>query len=115
LESHDQSGAGTAGRGARRHPRFKLEVDIRINSKTAGVLSGRTVDFSESGISAMLKIEVPVGELVELKFSLPTGPVNVYAMVRHRNAFRYGFQFVETAASREIILAACQSLTTQQP
>jgi hypothetical protein len=88
LESHDQSGTGAAGREARRHPRFKLEVDIRISSKTAGVLTGRTVDMSESGISAILKIEVPVDEMVELKFSLPNGPVTVYAMVRHRNAFR---------------------------
>ncbi len=61
----------------------------------------------------MLKIEVPVGEMVELEFSLPNDSVTVYAMVRQRNAFRYGFQFVETPASREIILAACKSLASQ--
>jgi len=39
------------------------------------MLKGHTVDISESGISAMLKmIEVPLGEVVELDFTLPFGP-----------------------------------------
>jgi hypothetical protein len=36
---------------ARRQPRFKIEVDIRINSLKCGVLKGYTVDISESGIA----------------------------------------------------------------
>jgi hypothetical protein len=102
------------GTGARRHPRFRLEVDVRITSKTCGVLQGRSVDISESGVSAMLKIEVPVGELVELQFTLPHGPVAVYAMVRQRNAFRYGFQFTEAPEAGGIILATCKQLAVEQ-
>jgi hypothetical protein len=98
----------------RRQPRFRLEVDIRINSKTCGVLQGHTVDISESGISALLKIEVPVGEFVELRFTLPYGPVTVYAIVRQRSAFRYGFQFVESHSVHEIIQATCRSLGLEQ-
>ncbi|HEY1656870.1 MAG TPA: PilZ domain-containing protein [Candidatus Sulfotelmatobacter sp.] len=114
LEPRDQLGSSFSGREARRHRRFNLEVEIKIDSKTSGVLTGRTVDISESGISAMLKIEVPVGEMVELQFKLPNGPVSVYAVVRHRNAFRYGFQFVETPASRNMVLEACERLSAQQ-
>jgi hypothetical protein len=99
---------------ARRQPRFKLAVDIRINSKTCGVLQGHTVDISESGISALLKLEVPVGEVVELQFTLPFGPVTIYAVVRHRSAFRYGFQFVESHSVHEIIQATCRSLKLEQ-
>jgi hypothetical protein len=99
---------------ARRQPRFRLDVDIRINTKTCGVLTGRTVDISESGISALLKLEVPVGEFVELQFTLPFGPVTVYAVVRQRNAFRYGFQFVESNAVHEIIKTTCRSLELEQ-
>jgi hypothetical protein len=99
---------------ARRQPRFKLDADIRIKSKTCGVLVGRTVDISESGISALLKLEVPVGEFVELQFALPFGPVTVYAVVRQRNAFRYGFQFVESNAVHEIIQTTCRSLELEQ-
>jgi hypothetical protein len=62
----------------------------------------------------MLKLEVPVGEFVELQFSLPFGLVKVYAIVRQRNAFRYGFQFVESHAMHEIIQATCRSLALEQ-
>ncbi len=41
---------------ARGHPRLKLEVDIRINSRRCGLLKGLTIDISESGIAAMLTL-----------------------------------------------------------
>jgi hypothetical protein len=44
---------------ARRRPRFKIDVEISINSRTCGLLTGHTGDISESGIAAMLRIEVP--------------------------------------------------------
>jgi hypothetical protein len=46
---------------ARRRPRFKIEVAIRINSRKCVVLKGYTVDISESGIAAMLRIEAALG------------------------------------------------------
>jgi hypothetical protein len=98
----------------RHHPRFKLEVEINVNSRTGGLLRGRTVDISESGISALLKIEVPLGELVQLDFILPFGQVIIYAMVRQRNAFRYGFQFVESDSTKQIIRATCVDLAVKQ-
>ena len=98
----------------RRQPRFKIAVKIKVNSRTCGSLSGHTVDISRSGISAMLKIEVPLGELVELEFTVPLGTVTVYAMVRQRSAFRYGLQFVESKPAREIIEATCRQLAVEQ-
>ncbi|MGC2170883.1 MAG: PilZ domain-containing protein [Candidatus Sulfotelmatobacter sp.] len=95
-------------------PRFKLEVDISIHSRTSGLLKGHTVDISESGISAMLRIEAPLGELVELEFTVPFGPVRIYAMVRRRNAFRYGFQFVQSNLVQEVIRLECLQLATEQ-
>ncbi|MFZ0772741.1 MAG: PilZ domain-containing protein [Candidatus Sulfotelmatobacter sp.] len=116
MEAQNQPATGLSKElaDARRQPRFKLEVDIRIDSKTCGVLQGHSVDISESGISAMLKLEVPVGELVELQFTLPFGPVAVYAIVRQRNAFRYGFQFVESHSAQPVIQATCRSLRVEQ-
>jgi hypothetical protein len=100
----------------RRQPRFKIEVKITVNSRSCGRLKGHTVDISESGISALLRIEVPLGELVELEFILPFGPVGIYAMVRQRNAFRYGFQFVapNSAKEKKIIQATCRQLSVEQ-
>ena len=99
---------------ARRHPRFKIEVDIRISSRTCGLLKGRTVDISESGIAAMLPIEAPLGEVVELNFTLPDGSVRIHATVRQRNAFRYGFEFVDSAAVLDVIRRTCRDLAIDQ-
>ena len=62
----------------------------------------------------MLTVEVPVGEVVRLEFSLPSGDVEVHAMVRQRNAFRYGFQFVEASSVQQVIGRTCSQLAMEQ-
>jgi len=99
---------------ARRHPRYKIDVNIRIYARNSEVVRGRTVDISESGISALLMVEVPIGEVVRLEFSLPLGDVEVHALVRQRNAFRYGFQFVESSSTQDIIGRTCRQLAVEQ-
>jgi len=99
---------------ARRQPRFKINVGIKVNSRTCGLLKGHTVDLSESGISAILTIEVPVGEIVELEFTLPFGAVTTYAIVRQRNAFRYGFQFIDPGSASKIVHSTCRKLAIEQ-
>ena len=99
---------------ARRHPRYKLEIDVRIYPRNAQVVRGHSVDISESGISAMLRVEVPVGEVVRLEFTVPTGDVQIHALFRQRNAFRYGFQFLEAISQLEIIQRACRELAVAQ-
>ena len=98
---------------ARRHPRYALEVDICIYPRNASVARGHTVDVSESGVSAILRDEVPMGEVVRLDFDLPLGHVEVHALVRHRSAFRYGFQFMEEKSAQEIIARTCRDLALQ--
>ena len=98
----------------RRKPRFKIEVDITVGTHTRGELKGRTVDISESGIAAMLPIEAPVGEVVELNFTLPCGSVTIHAMVRQRNAFRYGFEFIDPDFVHEFIRRTCRDLAVDQ-
>jgi PilZ domain len=107
LEPENQSA------DARRHPRFKIEVDIRIQSRTCGALKGRTVDISESGVGAMLTIEAPLGEVVELSFTLPDGPVTLCATVRQKNAFRYGFEFVDLDSVHEVVRRTCRDLAVE--
>ena len=98
----------------RRQPRFNIEVDITINSRTCGILKGHSVDISESGIAAMLRIEVPLGEVVKLDFALPYGPVTIQAIGRQRNAFRYGFEFLDSNSTNEIIRRTCRDLAVDQ-
>ncbi len=110
----DHYAASPAKFDARRHPRFKLEVDISIHSRTCGLLRGHTLDLSESGVSAMLRLEPPLGEVVDLDFALPLGAVTIDAMVRQRNAFRYGFEFVASNPMREVIRRTCRDLAVGQ-
>jgi hypothetical protein len=99
---------------ARRHRRFKLEVKVRVYPRDCPVVRGDTVDISESGISAMLRLEIPVGEMVRLEFTLPFGDVELLAMVRHRTAFRYGFQFVDAGSAQDVIRRTCRQLALDQ-
>jgi hypothetical protein len=99
---------------AHRQSRFKIEVDITINSRTRDLLKGHTLDISESGIAAMLPIETPLGENVELNFTLPGGAVTIHAMVRQKRAFRYGFEFVNSDSMHELIRRTCRDLAIDQ-
>lgn len=99
---------------ARRHPRYTLEIDLRIYPRNSAVVRAHSVDISESGISAMLRDEVPIGEVVRLEFTVATGDVEIHALVRQRNAFRYGFQFLEAVSQLEIIQRACRQLAMAQ-
>lgn len=99
---------------ARRHPRYKVDIDVRIYPRNSAVVRGHSVDISESGISAMLRDEVPLGEVMRLEFTLPTGDVEIHALARQRNAFRYGFEFLEAISQLEIIQRACRQLAVAQ-
>jgi c-di-GMP-binding flagellar brake protein YcgR len=89
-------------------------VDIRVYPRDRPVIRGRTVDISESGISAMLIEEVPIGEVVRLKFTVALGEVEVHALVRQRRAFRYGFKFLESSPAQDTIGRTCRHLAVEQ-
>jgi hypothetical protein len=78
----------------RLHPRRELEVEVSVRTDRE-LLPGRTLDISESGVSALLPVELHEGDEVEMHISLPGNPVTVRAIVRHRNVFRHGFEFVQ--------------------
>jgi PilZ domain-containing protein len=113
AEEHHPASSVPGHVDARCRPRFRLQVDITVRSRTSGVLKGYTVDISESGISAILRMEVSLGEIVELDFELPCGPVTILATVRQRNAFRYGFQFLDSGESNDAIRNSCRQLAVE--
>ena len=116
MEAQNQSAKSPARDtpDARRQPGFRLGVDTRINTKTCGMLKGATVDISESGVSALLKLAVSLGEFVELRFMAAIRPDDGLAVVRQPNAFRYGCQFVESHSMLTIIRTTGQSLGLEQ-
>ena len=62
----------------------------------------------------MLTLEAPLNEILELDFTLPSGPVMILAAARQRNAFRYGFEFIDTDSVHEIIRRTCRDLAVEQ-
>jgi hypothetical protein len=116
MEVHDQFEPSRNGQSLdpRQNPRYPLDAGITVHSRTSGVLSGHTVDISESGLSAILKIEVPVGEVVKLEIVHTVGLVTVFAVVRNRTAFRYGFEFMDTHPPDRLVTTLCQQLSMRQ-
>jgi len=81
-----------------------LETDITIRSKLSGLVPARTIDISNSGISAILPIELAIGETVELDLKVPSRPARrLTAIVRSRSAFRHGFEFSYIQNSDELL------------
>jgi hypothetical protein len=95
-------------------PRFQLEIPICIYPRGTPVIRGTTLDLSLSGIAVMLREHLAIGEVVRLEFTLFENPVEVYAIVRQHNAFRYGFQFVEPASANGPIGRAWRELYIAQ-
>jgi len=115
LEFEKQSGARQRERiDARQHPRFKLDVDVKIYPRACALVMGRAVDVSETGLAAMVKIEIPLDQVVRLELKLSLDLVSVRALVRQRNAFRYGFQLVEPDSDAQYLITRfCRELTPQ--
>ena len=87
---------------ARRFARVMMDVDVNIYSQKNGLAPGRTVDISEGGISAVVPIDLFIGETVKMEISFPLESVTVTAVVRSRNVFRYGFEFDQRNSSKEL-------------
>ena len=94
-------------REARRDLRFRLDVDVEIDSPSMGSVSGRTLDLSDQGLSTTMPVELAVGEVVQLNFQLRLGRVAVFAKVRNRIGYRHGFEFVEPNPVQHLIRENC--------
>jgi hypothetical protein len=78
----------------------------RFLTSTRGALKGYTADFSESGISAVMRAEVPLGELAESDFGLlfgPVGPVTIYAAAAQKTLSASASSSQSRISAREVI------------
>lgn len=107
----------SSGAENRRHGRAQLDIRVvwvqGAGSTVKGAI-GRACDLSEGGISAVLPVRIPIGEVSELQFSLPgvKEPFRARVVVRSADGFRYGFEFLAlTGAQREAIKRVCSTLS----
>ncbi len=95
----------------RRHVRYYLDADVRVESARVGLIPGQSFEISESGISILLPVELPLKDIVKLEFKLPLGYAEATAIVRDRTAFRHGLEFLAPNPARQLIRDSCLHLT----
>lgn len=89
----------------RQFERRRMEARLAVTAADGKVYRGWCNDVSEGGVSATLPISLAANIEVVLELSLPTSDsIQLRAVVRHVNGFRYGFQFLTlSAGQRELI------------
>jgi hypothetical protein len=80
-----------------RHPRMLLSVAVMLRHSVPGGVRfthGISLDISESGLGALMRAGLRVGETVTLELELPEYDLKTLAAVRHSSAARSGFEFL---------------------
>jgi PilZ domain len=104
----------------RRYPRYSVDARLVAHVFQDGALSsawGRIHEMGEDGLSATLTGELSAGDVISLEFCLPlsTMTIKVRALVRYRDGFRYGFEFLTlTPEQRHEVRHALQVLPVSQ-
>ena len=103
------SGAKAAYGGVQRHRRTLFSIPITLRHLMHGGVRasrGISLDISESGIGALVKGGLHVGDTVEIDLQLRDWQLNAVAIVRHTSSIRSGFEFFGLTAEERAHLAA---------
>ena len=122
MKDHHTSVSGLDWGTVRRWKRCRVDVRLKItywrdNVKT--VVFGQGSDVSEGGIAGYIPAELEPGENVEIEMALPYGrtkePLTMKAVIRNRNGFRYGLEYVlVTESVREALLRSLKAMELVQ-
>lgn len=88
---------GNYAKGSQRHARMLLSVPIMLHHLVPGGVRfthGISLDISESGLGALLKRGLRVGDTVSVELELPDYELKAVAIVRHSSSARSGFEFL---------------------
>lgn len=83
----------------RRWRRHKLSVPIRVILSQPGkttLTDGRGNELSEGGLALTAGVELKVGDQIMVEFTPPYSscPIRVAGIVRNREGYRYGVEFL---------------------
>jgi c-di-GMP-binding flagellar brake protein YcgR len=84
-------------RGTRRHRRYLFSVPVKLHHMVADgncATHGMSLEISEGGMSAIVEGDLRIGEITDVDVPLPVGPLSALAIVRHKTAGRFGFEFL---------------------
>jgi hypothetical protein len=115
-DNMDSSAPKRDPRCKRRYPRYSLDVRMLVHIFRAGVTTtiwGRSTMIGKEGIGGTLTGDLEMGEVVGLEFTVPLfqHPVKLRAIVRYKNGFQYGFEFLAVdAMQKQALERACEIL-----
>ncbi len=84
---------------SRRFRRYKLDVPVRVVVQTEDkvrIIDGRGNELNEGGLAVNAGVELALDESVEVEFTPPYSgePIRARAIVRNRDGYRYGLEFL---------------------
>ncbi len=103
---------------ARQFERRALESRLVLTANNGSVYRGWCNDIGEGGLGATIAAPLEVRSEVALEFAVPNcpDPIQVKAIVRYTNGFRFGFEFLNlTPEQRKLVLAYVSSSATPKP
>jgi hypothetical protein len=105
-----------SSKSMRQFPRFELDVRMLVHVFRDGkntTMWGRSTMLGVEGVGGTLTGDLEVGEVAALEFSVPLCPqaMKLRALVRYKNGFQYGFEFLAMdSAQRQAIQRAIDIL-----
>jgi hypothetical protein len=84
---------------ARRFPRYKVDVPVRVITQgltKVTIVQGRGSELNVGGMAVFAGIELSIGAQVIVEFTPPYSgqPIRVRCFVRNRAGYRYGVEFI---------------------
>ena len=84
---------------ARRFPRYKVDVPVRVITQgltKVTIVQGRGSELNVGGMAVFAGIELSIGAQVIVEFTPPYSgqPIRVRCFVRNRVGYRYGVEFI---------------------
>ncbi len=104
----------------RRWPRYKVSLSLRVliqGPAGAEQMYGHGRDISEGGMAVYIPTYFEIGDTTTIEITFPnsTEKLSLRAVVRNREGFRYGVEFISpTEQECALISSNCRSLTTKQ-
>jgi c-di-GMP-binding flagellar brake protein YcgR len=83
--------------GVRRYARISADISARVFCNDLPPSLARAHDISCGGLCLYAPLELREGDIIKIAFELPHSRMHfgVSAVVKNRNGFRYGVEFVD--------------------
>jgi len=101
----------------RRWSRYKVEIRVKVVFPNRGAIYGQGSDISEGGMALFVPTELENGKTIQAEILLPycREKVTLRAVVRNRDGFRYGLEFITLSDhEKSLIERVCRALAMVQ-